>query len=203
MPGRPGRSQRPVSSDHPFILRHGRESGSSIPTGLPLSSTTMRRRPPSSRRKIRKRCAGSAAIRALNCCSTSCRGLPPGHGGRRPGLSRDDPGGHRFPYHDSRRIRRIRYRGGGHGPGGDHAHRATVVSGTRDHPGRTAGDDRQGVYAKDIILFIIGELGAEYAIYKVVEFCGPVLAKLSVSERMALCNMTTEMGAKGQLYPTG
>jgi 3-isopropylmalate/(R)-2-methylmalate dehydratase large subunit len=54
----------------------------------------------------------------------------------------------------------------------------------------------KGVYAKDIILFIIGNLGADYAIYKVVEFCGPVLKGLSVSERMALCNMTTEMGAK-------
>lgn len=54
----------------------------------------------------------------------------------------------------------------------------------------------RGVYAKDIILFIIGALGADYAIYKVVEFCGPVLKGLSVSERMALCNMTTEMGAK-------
>lgn len=54
----------------------------------------------------------------------------------------------------------------------------------------------RGVYAKDIILFIIGNLGADYAIYKVVEFCGPILKDLSVSERMALCNMTTEMGAK-------
>ncbi len=53
-----------------------------------------------------------------------------------------------------------------------------------------------GVYAKDIILTIIGELGADYAIYKCVEFCGPVLGRLPVSERMALCNMTTEMGAK-------
>lgn len=54
----------------------------------------------------------------------------------------------------------------------------------------------RGVYAKDIILFIIGNLGADYAIYKAVEFCGPILKDLSVSERMALCNMTTEMGAK-------
>ncbi len=54
----------------------------------------------------------------------------------------------------------------------------------------------RGVYAKDIILFIIGNLGADYGIYKAVEFCGPILKDLSVSERMALCNMTTEMGAK-------
>lgn len=53
-----------------------------------------------------------------------------------------------------------------------------------------------GVYAKDIILHIIGQLGADYGVYQAVEFTGPVLQSLSVSERMALCNMTTEMGAK-------
>lgn len=54
----------------------------------------------------------------------------------------------------------------------------------------------KGVYAKDIILHAIGELGADFAVYKAVEFTGPVIGKLSISERMALCNMTTEMGAK-------
>lgn len=54
----------------------------------------------------------------------------------------------------------------------------------------------KGVYAKDIILHIIGKLGADYGVYKAIEFTGPVLKELSVSERMALCNMTTEMGAK-------
>jgi 3-isopropylmalate/(R)-2-methylmalate dehydratase large subunit len=47
-----------------------------------------------------------------------------------------------------------------------------------------------------MILHIIGELGADFALYKAVEFTGEVLKTLSVSERMALCNMTTEMGAK-------
>ncbi|MBP2628744.1 MAG: 3-isopropylmalate dehydratase large subunit [Firmicutes bacterium] len=54
----------------------------------------------------------------------------------------------------------------------------------------------KGVYAKDIILHVIGQLGADYGVYKAVEFTGPVLAQLSISERMALCNMSTEMGAK-------
>lgn len=54
----------------------------------------------------------------------------------------------------------------------------------------------RGVYAKDIILHAIGELGADYAVYKAVEFSGSVIKQLSISERMALCNMTTEMGAK-------
>jgi homoaconitate hydratase family protein len=54
----------------------------------------------------------------------------------------------------------------------------------------------RGVYAKDIILNVIGTLGADYAVYKAVEFTGETLKQLSMSERMALCNMTTEMGAK-------
>lgn len=58
------------------------------------------------------------------------------------------------------------------------------------------GTVRPGVYAKDVILHIIGKLGADYGVYKAVEFTGPVLKQFSLSERMALCNMTTEMGAK-------
>mgnify|MGYP005930406369 FL=1 len=58
------------------------------------------------------------------------------------------------------------------------------------------GEIPAGVYAKDIVLSIIGKLKADYAVYKAVEFAGPALQQLSISERMALCNMTTEMGAK-------
>jgi 3-isopropylmalate/(R)-2-methylmalate dehydratase large subunit len=58
------------------------------------------------------------------------------------------------------------------------------------------GSLSRGVYAKDIILNVIGTLGADYAVYKAVEFTGETLKQLSMSERMALCNMTTEMGAK-------
>ena len=54
----------------------------------------------------------------------------------------------------------------------------------------------KGVYAKDAILHIIGSLGADYALYKAVEFTGEALNDLSMSERMTICNMTTEMGAK-------
>lgn len=58
------------------------------------------------------------------------------------------------------------------------------------------GELKPGVYAKDVILHIIGKLGADYSVYKAVEFAGSLLKQLSMSERMALCNMTTEMGAK-------
>jgi 3-isopropylmalate/(R)-2-methylmalate dehydratase large subunit len=52
------------------------------------------------------------------------------------------------------------------------------------------------VYAKDIILHIIGILRADYGVYRAVEFAGPLLTRLPMSERLTLCNMTTEMGAK-------
>jgi len=58
------------------------------------------------------------------------------------------------------------------------------------------GTPGKGVFAKDIILKIIGTLGADYGVYRAVEFTGPLLEKIGVSERMTLCNMTTEMGAK-------
>lgn len=58
------------------------------------------------------------------------------------------------------------------------------------------GEAPQGVMAKDIILSIIGELGQDGAVYQAVEFTGEAVEKMSLAERMVLCNMTTEMGAK-------
>jgi len=52
------------------------------------------------------------------------------------------------------------------------------------------------VTAKDVALYILGELGADVAVYKVIEFSGPVVEVLSVEERMVLCNLAVEMGAK-------
>ena len=52
------------------------------------------------------------------------------------------------------------------------------------------------VYAKDVILNIIGKMGADGATYKACEFTGEVTKKMSISERMVLCNMAIEMGGK-------
>jgi homoaconitate hydratase family protein len=52
------------------------------------------------------------------------------------------------------------------------------------------------IMAKDIILYIIGKLGQDAAVYKAVEFTGEVVNDLSVDEKMVLCNMAVEMGAK-------
>jgi len=53
-----------------------------------------------------------------------------------------------------------------------------------------------GVYPKDIILYIIGNLGADGVLYKAVEFSGNVIENMNISGRMTLCNMSVEMGAK-------
>jgi 3-isopropylmalate/(R)-2-methylmalate dehydratase large subunit len=54
----------------------------------------------------------------------------------------------------------------------------------------------RGVYAKDIILYIIKDLRADGATYKSVEFCGPVIEKLNLDARFTICNMAVELGAK-------
>lgn len=54
----------------------------------------------------------------------------------------------------------------------------------------------KGVYAKDIILYIIKDLRADGATYKSVEFCGPVIKNLSLDARFTICNMAVELGAK-------
>lgn len=53
-----------------------------------------------------------------------------------------------------------------------------------------------GTLAKDVILYILGKLGASAAVYQAIEFCGGYVDQLGVSDRMVLCNMAVEMGAK-------
>jgi 3-isopropylmalate/(R)-2-methylmalate dehydratase large subunit len=52
------------------------------------------------------------------------------------------------------------------------------------------------VSAKDLILRIIGDIGADGADYLSVEFAGPAIEAMSVGSRMVLCNMAAEAGAK-------
>ena len=58
------------------------------------------------------------------------------------------------------------------------------------------GNFHKYVTPKDLVLSIIGKLGAGGAIYKSAEFTGPAIRAMSMAGRMTLCNMTVEMGAK-------
>jgi len=58
------------------------------------------------------------------------------------------------------------------------------------------GKIKKGVMAKDIILHIISQLGTDIALYKAIEFDGETVKEMSLDERLVLCNMSVEMGAK-------
>lgn len=61
---------------------------------------------------------------------------------------------------------------------------------------RIEGTLKPGVMAKDVILHIIGQLGPAVAVYKAIEYSGSTVENMSVAERMVICNMAVEMGAK-------
>ena len=64
------------------------------------------------------------------------------------------------------------------------------------------GTLKEGVYAKDVILHIIGQIGVNGATNCVAEFTGPVVDTFGMEERMTLCNMAVEAGAtSGICFP--
>lgn len=58
------------------------------------------------------------------------------------------------------------------------------------------GKLQDNVFAKDVVLDIIGKMGADGATYKACEFGGETTKEMSISDRMVLCNMAIEMGGK-------
>jgi len=54
----------------------------------------------------------------------------------------------------------------------------------------------KGVFAKDLILYIIGQLGADGCTYKSIEMYGEVIEKMNMDGRFTICNMAIECGAK-------
>ncbi len=58
------------------------------------------------------------------------------------------------------------------------------------------GKLRKWVGGKDLILFTIGKIGVDGALYKVMELTGPVIRNLLMDDRFAMCNMAIEAGAR-------
>jgi 3-isopropylmalate/(R)-2-methylmalate dehydratase large subunit len=59
-----------------------------------------------------------------------------------------------------------------------------------------------GVTAKDLVLRVLGEVKTTGATYKSIEYGGPTIERLPMTDRFTICNMTTEMGAKcGMIAP--
>lgn len=62
-----------------------------------------------------------------------------------------------------------------------------------------SGTFSKGVYPKDLMLDFIGSIGADGATYKALEFCGPAIAAMPLTDRLTLSNMSVESGAKAGL----
>ena len=65
-----------------------------------------------------------------------------------------------------------------------------------------SGKFKKGVNAKDLILYLIGKIGADGATYKTLEFGGPGVANVTMPQRLTVANMAVEAGAKAGIFPS-
>jgi len=66
---------------------------------------------------------------------------------------------------------------------------------------RLEGALAPGVYPKDIVLALTGQLGQEGANYQTLEFHGSTVPTLTIDDRLVISNMAVEMGAKAGIFP--
>jgi 3-isopropylmalate/(R)-2-methylmalate dehydratase large subunit len=65
-----------------------------------------------------------------------------------------------------------------------------------------SGRFQKWVGAKDLVLHLIGALGADGATYKALEFDGKTVSNMTISERLTVANMAVEVGAKVGIFPS-
>ncbi len=66
---------------------------------------------------------------------------------------------------------------------------------------RLSGKFRRYVSGKDLILYLIGRIGVDGALYQSLEFTGDGIQGLSIDDRLTVCNMAIEAGAKNGIFP--
>jgi len=64
------------------------------------------------------------------------------------------------------------------------------------------GEFKKNVCSKDLMLYLIGLIGADGATYRALEFCGSTIKNMNMSDRFTLANMAVEAGAKAGLFET-
>ncbi|MEH7125624.1 3-isopropylmalate dehydratase large subunit [Bacillus sp. JJ1773] len=61
------------------------------------------------------------------------------------------------------------------------------------------GELKKGVSAKDVILYVIAKYGIDFGTGHVIEYCGDTIKRMTMEERMTICNMSIEGGARAGL----